>query len=97
MPERDVHFIPAQATKEQWMGIDKIPYRGELLIEIGGETPQLKIGDGLRPYRDLPYFEITMVNAILGRNIRHVVYVDAGSNLDRIPNETLIIEGKEIS
>lgn len=66
MSKREVHFIPACHSKEEWDMVDQIPYRGEMLIEIGGERPYFKLGDGLLPYRDLPYVNsfLELVNGI---------------------------------
>lgn len=55
MAKREVHFIPASNTKTGWEMVDKIPYRGEILFETGGKRSYFKIGDGVLPYRDLPY------------------------------------------
>lgn len=92
MAERAVHFIPARMTREEWEKCEKVPYRGELLIEVDDNGSRLKIGDGLRPYRDLPYVEIKMEGVMVSQNVRHVAFIGKDDPTDTIPNETLIIE-----
>lgn len=55
MARAETHFIPAQMTKEEWLKVDKVPYRGEILVEMGGVVPRFKFGDGMQLYKDLPY------------------------------------------
>lgn len=91
MAERDVHFIPAQMKKDEWMRVDKIPYCGELLIETGSVC-LIKIGDGLRPYRDLPYFEMRQNDAVTSDSIKRIINIHEGDSLDSVPNDSLVFE-----
>lgn len=99
MSERDVHFIPAQMSREEWQKVDKIPYRGELLIETdrGG---RIKIGDGLRPFRDLPYFTSAdglEYGVIIGDGIDRVIVLGPDQTIESVPNNSLIITQDEIT
>jgi hypothetical protein len=53
-----------RGTKEQWKEYEKskptesMPLAGELVVEYDGGIPRLKIGDGIRPYSQLPYMSV---------------------------------------
>lgn len=42
-------------TKENWASVNPILNIGEMCIEIDGATQNLKLGDGVTPWNDLPY------------------------------------------
>ena len=53
-----------RGSKEQWEEYEKnkptesMPLAGELVVEYDGGVPRLKIGDGVRPYSQLPYMSV---------------------------------------
>ncbi len=53
-----------RGTKEQWKEYEEskpaesMPLAGELVVEYDGGIPRLKIGDGIRPYSQLPYMSV---------------------------------------
>lgn len=53
-----------RGTKEQWEEYEKNnpkeskPLEGEIVVEYDGNIPRLKIGDGIRPYSQLPYMSV---------------------------------------
>ena len=78
---------PRRDTLEQWLKINPVLDEGEFVIEapetgVGTGLIKVKIGDGLKRYKDLPYaFDGTAANAIYGGDVYewHDIYIRTGT------------------
>lgn len=79
---------PRRGTADQWYRDNPILFEGELVIEhpatgVGTGLCKFKIGDGLTPYRELPYaFDGAAANAIMGGTVNafHLIQLRSGTS-----------------
>ena len=78
---------PRRGTHYEWSTENPVLYEGELVIEypetgVGTGLCKFKIGDGITPYRELPYaFDGAAANSIMGGSIEsfHLIQLRAGT------------------
>lgn len=78
---------PRRGTADEWSIENPILYEGELVVEhpstgVGTGLCRFKIGDGITPYRELPYaFDGAAANAINGGDINsfHMIQLRSGT------------------
>lgn len=79
---------PRRGTADQWYRDNPILFEGEFVIEhpgtgVGTGLCKFKIGDGLTPYRELPYaFDGAAANAIMGGSVDsfHLIQFRSGTS-----------------
>lgn len=79
---------PRRGTADQWYRDNPVLFEGEFVIEhpatgVGTGLCKFKIGDGLTPYRELPYaFDGAAANAIMGGTVNafHLIQLRSGTS-----------------
>lgn len=66
----DSYFTIRNDSNENWALVNPVLLKGELGIEFSETGSKIKIGNGVTPWNDLPYFnEIDNVTEIVNENL----------------------------